>query len=207
MAWWTSNRAVYRGELQSSALDLAGRGWPLVPGTYWQSQRWTGMTHAPQHGPIPVAADGLSEATDDPARINSWWSDRPYSVLIATGSVVDVIEVSALVGRRVCALLREADTVVPVAATPTGRWWFAVRAGEALRPELATRPDVVLYGRGGCIAAPPSQTPQGVVQWRIPPVASDRQLPEPAELQVAVLDVVGSRRTRSPGSVGTGIRS
>jgi Bifunctional DNA primase/polymerase, N-terminal len=211
MAWWAGYRAVYRAELKSNALGLADHGWPLLPGTYWQSDRWSGIADAPQNGPTVVTADGVAEATDDRAVIEAWWTERPYSVLIATGSVVDVIEVSALVGRRVCAQLREIGMVVPVAATPTGRWWFAVRAGEALRPELASRPEVVLHGRGDWVAAPPSEGPQGVVHWRVPPESCDWRLPEPSDLQVAVLDVVGSRPIAAPstaaGSVGTGIRS
>ena len=47
----------------------------------------------------------------------------PAGLLLTTGTVLDVIEVSAAVGRRVCEQLRTAGLVVPVAATPTGRWW------------------------------------------------------------------------------------
>ena len=50
-------------------------------------------------------------------------------LLLATGTALDVIEVPAAVGRRVCALLREAGMAVPVAATPTGSWWFPVTPG------------------------------------------------------------------------------
>jgi hypothetical protein len=210
MAWWASYRAVYRAELKTSALSLAEHGWPLLPGTFWQSDRWTGVPDAPQIGPVAVPDDGIASATADPVTVGTWWSERPYSVLVATGLSVDIIEVSALVGRRVCALLRERDMVVPVGATPTGRWWFAVRAGEALRPELASRPEVVLHGRGDWVAAPPSEGPQGVVHWRVPPTACDWRLPDPCDLQVAVLDVVGARTVATPGaagSVGTGIRS
>jgi bifunctional DNA primase/polymerase-like protein len=211
MAWWASYRAVYRAELKASALGMAEHGWPLLPGTYWQSDRWTGIPDAPQTGPCAATA-GISEATSDVATVEAWWSERPYSVLLATGLTVDVLEVSALVGRRVCTQLREVGMVVPVAATPTGRWWFAMQAGEALRPELASRPDVALHGRGAWVAAPPSEGPQGVVHWRVPPMTCDWQLPAASDLQVAVLEVVGSRVTAvgpgpAPGSVGTGVRS
>jgi Bifunctional DNA primase/polymerase, N-terminal len=212
MAWWASYRAVYRAELKASALGMAGHGWPLLPGTYWQSDRWTGVADAPRTGPAAVPPGGVAEATDDPAAIDAWWTERPYSVLLATGSVVDVLEVSALVGRRVCAMLREVGMVVPVAATPVGRWWFVVRAGEALRPELASRPDLMLHGRGAWVAAPPSQGPQGVVHWRVSPTACDWHLPESYDLQAVVLDALGPRGAvpvpgASAGSVGTGVRS
>ncbi|WP_051581550.1 bifunctional DNA primase/polymerase [Pseudonocardia acaciae] len=211
MSWWSSYRAVFRTELKVSAIELADHGWPVLPGTYRQAGRWTGGPDADQSGPVPALADGAAGATLDLDAIESWWSARPYSVLLATGVTVDVIEVSALVGRRVCGQLREAEQVIPVAATPTGRWWFAVRAGEALRPELASRPDVVLHSRGSWVAAPPSEGPQGVVHWRVPPAACGWRLPDPYHLQVALLDVLGQRPGLAsagsvPGSVGTGVR-
>jgi Bifunctional DNA primase/polymerase, N-terminal len=212
MAWWDGSRAVYRAELRASAIDLADHGWPVLPGSYWQGDRWVGAEGVPTEELGPIETNGMSVATQDVGLVDAWWSDRPYSVLIATGSVVDAIEVSALVGRRVCTLLRENDLVVPVAATPTGRWWFAVRAGDALRPELASRPDVVLHTRGSWVAAPPSEGPQGVVHWRVPPSVCDWELPSPCGLQVALLEVLGQRPVLAPidlgaGSVGTGIRS
>jgi hypothetical protein len=247
MAWWDSYRAVYRAELKTSALEMANHGWPVIPGTYWQADRWAGCANPGESGPMPipdpraepphaggtgVEGDSRTEderradadrplpaerrpivaATTDPDEVARWWSQLPYSVLLSTGVACDVIEVSALVGRRVCALLREAALVVPVAATPTGRWWFAVRPGEALRPELASRPELVLHGRGSYIAAPPSQGPQGVVHWRVPPSACGWQLPNPSDLQVALLEVLGQRPVLTPttnasGAVGTGVRS
>jgi Bifunctional DNA primase/polymerase, N-terminal len=211
MSWWSSYRAVLRAELKISAIELAEHGWPVLPGTYRQAGRWTGGPQADQGGPTPVLPDGAAGATLDRDAIENWWSARPYSVLLATGFTVDLIEVSALVGRRVCGTLREAEQVIPVAATATGRWWFAVRAGEALRPELASRPDVVLHGRGSWVAAPPSEGPQGVVHWRVPPSACGWRLPDPYHLQVALLDVLGQRPglasvSSAFGSVGTGVR-
>ena len=44
----------------------------------------------------------------------------PSGLLLATGTVLDVLEVPAAVGRQVCAQLRAAGIVVPVAATPAG---------------------------------------------------------------------------------------
>jgi hypothetical protein len=50
------------------------------------------------------------------------------------------------------------------------------------------------------------------VHWRVPPPACGWQLPNPCDLQVALLDVLGQRITLAPadtgiGSVGTGVRS
>jgi hypothetical protein len=211
MSWWDSYRAVYRAELRSSAFELADHGWPVFPGTYWQTDRWIGQDGESSVGLAPIDADGPARAARAAGELDERWVDRPFSVLLATGLMVDAIEVSALVGRRVCAMLRENDLVVPVAATPTGRWWFAVRAGEALRPELASRADVQLHSRGSWVAAPPSEGPQGVVHWRVPPPACGWNLPDPCGLQVALLDVLGHRPSLAVdaglGSVGTGVRS
>ncbi|HZZ50833.1 MAG TPA: bifunctional DNA primase/polymerase [Pseudonocardia sp.] len=210
MAWWDSDRVEYRAELKTGALALAEHGWPLLPGTYWQANRWTGVPDAPRFGPTPCV--GTNEATDDVETVTGWWSELPYSVLLATGSVVDVIEVSALVGRRVCAALRERGVVVPVATSPIGRWWFAVAAGEALRPELATRPDLTLHGRGSVVAAPPTLGPQGSMTWRVAPSTCGWRLPEARDLQAAMLDVLGPAPasgvpTTGLGCVATGVRS
>lgn len=212
MSWWDSYRAVYRAELRSSAFELADHGWPVCPGSYWQADRWIGQDGVPSTGLTPVDVDGPARAARGVDELDERWLDRPFSVLLATGLVVDAIEVSALVGRRACAVLRENNLVVPVAATPTGRWWFAVRAGEALRPELASRPDVQLHSRGSWVAAPPSEGPQGVVHWRVPPQACGWHLSDPRGLQLALLDVLGQRSTlvtldSGLGSVGTGVRS
>jgi hypothetical protein len=61
----------------------------------------------------------------------------PSTLLLVTGRVVDVLEVPAARGREICAALRDAGLVVPVAATPTGSWWYPVIAGAELPPELA----------------------------------------------------------------------
>ena len=90
-------------------------------------------------------------------------------LLLATGTVLDVIEVPAALGRQVCAGLREAGLAVAVAATPTGRWWFPVTAGVELPASVRDCPDVVLHTDGAAVLAPPSETPDGWVHWRVAP--------------------------------------
>jgi hypothetical protein len=60
----------------------------------------------------------------------------PSALLLVTGTALDVFEVPAAVGRQVCAHLRDTGSVVPVAATPTGQWWFPVTPGAMLPAEL-----------------------------------------------------------------------
>ena len=111
-------------------------------------------------------------------------------LLLATGTSFDVLEVPAAVGRLVCARLRTAGIAVPVAATPTGRWWFPVETGGVLPPALADGPDVVLHTDGAAVLAPPSETPDGWVHWRVAPALSG-YLPSPfAPIIAAVVAAV-----------------
>jgi hypothetical protein len=107
-------------------------------------------------------------------------------LLLATGTTLDVIEVPAAVGRRVCALLREAGMAVPVAATPTGSWWFPVTPRATLPAGLSGRSDVVLHTDGAAVLAPPSETPDGWVHWRVAPALTGYG-PSPAAPIVAAM--------------------
>lgn len=118
-------------------------------------------------------------------------------LLLATGTTLDVIEVPAAVGRRVCAQLRADGVVVPVAATPTGSWWFPVAPGVALPPALRGRTDVVVHTDGAAVLAPPSETPDGWVHWRVAPALTG-YLPSPsapivAAIAAAVSSIEGDR--------------
>ena len=107
-------------------------------------------------------------------------------LLLATGTTLDVVEVPAAVGRRVCALLREVGMAVPVAATPTGSWWFPVTTGATLPRALRGRDDVVLHTDGAAVLAPPSETPDGWVHWRVAPALTGYR-PSPAETIIAAV--------------------
>jgi len=91
------------------------------------------------------------------------------TLLLITGRALDVLEVPAATGREVCAQLRDAGVVVPVAATDSGTWWFPMSAGAELPAELAGAGGVVLHGAGDAVLAPPSLVPDGWVHWRVSP--------------------------------------
>ena len=113
-------------------------------------------------------------------------------LLLATGGALDVVEVSAAVGRQVCAQLRAAGLVGPVAATPTGRGWFPVPSGVALPAPRRDR-GVLLHTDGAAVLAPPSETPDGWVHWRVNPALSGYR-PSPAEKILAAVAAVVSGR-------------
>lgn len=112
----------------------------------------------------------------------------PVGLLLTTGTTLDAVEVPAAVGRLVCAKLRAAGLAVPVAATPTGTWWFPVRAGATLPPHLHER--VVLRTGGAPLLAPPSETPDGWVHWRVAPGLSGYRLPAAAPILAAIAAAV-----------------
>lgn len=108
----------------------------------------------------------------------------PSGLLLVTGMVLDVLEMPAESGRQVCARLRSAGLVVPVAATPSGTWWFPVAAGSAGRADVAC--DVLLHTDGDVVLAPPSELPDGWVHWRVSPAQSGWELPRAAVILSAV---------------------
>lgn len=118
--------------------------------------------------------------------------------LLVTGRVVDVLEVPAACGRLICAALRDADVVVPVAGTPTGSWWFPVTAGAELPAALAAADGVVWHAAGDAVLAPPSEVPDGWVHWRVAPALCGYRA-APADLIFhAALEAVS--RTGAPES-------
>ncbi|WP_435829221.1 bifunctional DNA primase/polymerase [Pseudonocardia alni] len=114
-------------------------------------------------------------------------------VMLATGDVLDVVEVPAAIGRQVCRTLREAGEVVPVAATPEGTWWFPMSPRHALPAELSLHTDVVLHTDGIGVVAPPTERPEGWVQWRVAPARVGYRVPEAAVVVEAVCDAVRRR--------------
>lgn len=214
MSWWNSSRAVYGAELRAGALCLVDHGWPVVPGTWWQGGAWRGLPDSAGLDSVPAIAQGVAAASCDPEQVGRWWSEAPYSVLLATGTVLDVLEVPAWMGRRMACTLRSVGVVAPLAATPTGRWWFPVGPGGQL-PESVARADATLHGRGSWVIAPPSECADGLVHWRVNPSSCGWQLPEPELVQSAAVEAVkwhvagGETRpvAQRPAEVASGARS
>lgn len=136
------------------------------------------------------------------------------TLLLITGRALDVLEVPPAIGHGVCAQLRDADVVVPVAATPTGSWWYPVTPGAVLPYGLGDIDGVVLHGVGDAVAAPPSQMPDGWVHWRVAPAACGYSL-APADLIFSaaagaarlLADDAHPGAQRPVGAVAVGMRS
>jgi len=105
-----------------------------------------------------------------PAECESWSHERRLAVLLHELAHVRRRDLLGhTLGRLVCAQLRAAGMAVPVAATPTGRWWFPVTTGGTLPDPLREDAEVVLHTGGAAVLAPPSETPDGWVHWRVAP--------------------------------------
>lgn len=190
MDWSDSWRSAFRIELRAEAIGLAFRGWPVLPGTYPAGSQWAGRDGVQTEGPVPVHRDWQERIGTQADQVASWWTGQPYSLLLATGVVLDAIEVDAELGRRAAAALRLAGGPVPIAATPTGKWLFLTTAGVPLRESLAERSDIVVRGKGSWIPLPPSPFQHGVVHWRVKPQICNWNLPESDVVQDAITEAL-----------------
>ncbi|WP_092536974.1 bifunctional DNA primase/polymerase [Amycolatopsis arida] len=170
--WSDSWRGAFKIELRAEAIGLASRGWPVLPGSYPEadgSATWT--------GPVPVHPDWRDRLGAHPHQIADWWTGRPFSLLVATGRVLDAMEVDADLGRRAARLLRAKGQPAPIVATPDGRWLFLTTVAERLPSALAEHQDVRWHGAGSFVPLPPTPFRHGVVHWRVKPEIWGWQLP------------------------------
>lgn len=190
MEWSDSWRGAFRVELRAQAIGLAWRGWPVLPGTYPAGSHWAGRERFENTGPHPVHDDWQARVGTAPEQVATWWGGRPYSVLLATGVILDAIEVPGRLGRAAARELRAVGLPVPIIATPDDRWTFLVNAGQPLARTLAEHPDVLLHAEGSHVPLPPTPLRHGVVHWRVRPEVCGWQMPASSTVQDALLDAL-----------------
>ena len=188
--WSDSWRGSFRIELRAEAVGLAWRGWPVLPGTYPAGAQWAGRENPETDGPVPVHNDWQDRIGTAADEVATWWTGQPYSLLVATGVVLDAIEVDGELGRKAAAVLRTFGMPAPIVATPTGRWMFLTKTGQPLRSELVNH--VTLHGAGSYVPLPPSPFEHGVVHWRVKPEVCGWRLPESAVVQGALADAIAA---------------
>ncbi|GGK19676.1 hypothetical protein GCM10010124_10360 [Pilimelia terevasa] len=192
--------------LRRAAARYARSGWTVTPGAWRRGARFAcDRTGCRTHTCHPAHADWETSATTDPAAVERWWRGRARTVLIATGGVVDVLEVPAHLGLWVTSLARVHGYVLgpsrrplrgPLATTPGGRWMFFLAAGARLRPELDGHPDVLLHGAGSWVPAPPTRLLEGPVRWSVTPTEVNWRLPDPYAVQALVADALSAPPAR-----------
>jgi hypothetical protein len=177
-----------RALLRRAALRYAAHGWAVTPGSYFTGHRFEcGRAGCAISGCHPALDTWATTAGDDPACITAWWRRHPYTVLLATGTAFDALEVPASIGH-------DGPGIGPVAVTAAGRWMYLVRPGSPLRSELENRLDVVRHGGGSWIPAPPSRMAEGPVRWEVPPSRSQWRLPSSEEVQAELVARLGPSR-------------
>lgn len=113
---------------------------------------------------------GCKDATTDEDTIRAWWDRWPDSnVGIATGHVVDVVDIDGAAGQRSRAdnaALFDSLTVIGTVLTPRpGGMHLYVPANPAVGNGAGLLPSVDYRGRGGYVVAPPSRTDVGSYRW------------------------------------------
>jgi hypothetical protein len=176
--WPDSWRGAFRIELRAEAIGLAWRGWPVLPGTSPERDDDTTAGSGWSH-PVPVHDDWRQRLGAHPQQVAAWWTGKPYSLLVATGTMVDAVEVDDRVGKRAATLLRASGQPAPIVAMPNGRWLFLTAISGGLPAELAKRDEIRWHGEGSWIPLPPTPFGHGVVHWRVKPEIWGWHLPAP----------------------------
>lgn len=156
-------------------------------------------------GAHPAQRDWRKRISGQPSKAHEWWSAHPRaSVILPTGRVFDVLDVSEQAGCLALARLERSEANIgPVAATPTRRMYFFVlpdsrsklaRALPALGWSGADL-DLICRGAGDYVVAPPSRMGiRGQAQWVRPPADSNRWLPDAEELLAPLTYACGQQR-------------
>lgn len=195
--WPTHWQSASRIELRAAAINLASRGWPVFPGTCPENKQMaTGgvsRTRLDQTGPVPVHEDWRQWIDAPPNHVASWWTDKPYSVLVATGTLLDAVEVDDALGRRAATLLRAARRPAPIVATPNRRWFFLTATSNGLPASLAGETEIQWHSVESWVPLPPTPWGQGAVHWRVQPEIWGWRLPH-ADVVHDVLEQALSHR-------------
>jgi len=122
---------------------------------------------------------GCKDATTDIEQVNRWWTAEPEANIgIATGHLVDVVDIDGALGQQSRAAnweMFDALHVLGKVSTPRpGGLHFYVPA-TTLGNKAGLLPGIDYRGDGGYVVAPPSRTEQGAYRFLTP-----LQLPQDA---------------------------
>ncbi|MEW1722623.1 bifunctional DNA primase/polymerase [Streptomyces sp. NPDC093109] len=196
-----------RGEslLDSAVRYAEERHWDVFPGTWLEPaevEAAAGMAggercscrRADCRAPGAHAAgpDWVGLATGSAVSARRLWAERPAaSVLLPTGRSFDALEVPESAGFLALARMERLGVAPgPVTRTPGRRMLFFVLPGAAGKLDGLVRQlgwslsslDLVARGEGDYVAAPPTRTRGGTVQWARRPTPANRWLPDAEEL-------------------------
>jgi hypothetical protein len=193
MDWSDNWRRAFRVELRAQAIGFAWRRWPVLPGTYPAGAHWAGRDGVQDAGPVPVQQDWQERIGTPADQVATWWTGKPYSLLLATGFTVDAIEVGSGLGTAAARVLRSIGMPVPIIGTPAGRWLFLTKSGQRVAESFAGHDDIVVHGAGSWVPLPPTQFQHGVVHWRVRPEVCGWEIPQTHIVKDAMLDAIATR--------------
>jgi hypothetical protein len=162
LAAWCEMRLDAAGAADRARLEAPGA---LAIGARWYARRGLPVLPLAPGTKVPLGGDccwgshrrGVSQALSNVSAVEHWWREHPYAnVGLATGHVVDVIDVDGPAGWR--SWLDGADwpPVVGAVSTPRpgGVHRFIRRTGRGNGAKIA--PGIDFRGMGGYVVAPPS---------------------------------------------------
>jgi hypothetical protein len=191
--WPVGWRNAFRIELRAEAIGLAWRGWPVMPGTYPAPVRGEG-DELTWRRPVPAQENWRELVGTGPQEVANWFVGRPQSLLVATGTVLNAVEVDDELGRRAARLLRATGHPAPIVALPSGRWLFLTTVADEFPAQLSSDASIQWHGADSWIPLPPTPFQHGVVHWRVKPEVWGWQLPEACAVHdVLVRALVGEQ--------------
>ncbi len=155
-------------------LDVPKPAVPLVSAALWYAEQGLRVFPLQARSKIPYpGTHGLHDASTDPAVIRAAWTHRPESNIgVATGHVVDVIDIDGAVGVKQWSQLIGTCSLPPVlgvVSTPRPGGSHLYIAATGIGNKAGKWPGVDYRGRGGYVVAPPSVNADGVrYRWDRP---------------------------------------
>lgn len=187
----------YRRSLTSTARRLVAAEWPVVPGAWWspidgryRCDLSNCMTTTIHPAPIgchegALCAPGWTDlaryAVTTVNQATQRWAHRPYTVLLVTGVVVDVIDAPPHIADALLHHLHLTGRSV-VAARVADRVLLLLATGPSIEPERAanwSRAGVLFHQRGSWIVLPPSVINGVRTRWLRHPSRRDPVPPAP----------------------------
>ncbi len=148
MAWSINAEPLAR--LCDAAVAYSTANWPILP------------TRAPDYSQLVC-----TQAPASPEIAFEWWSQQQYGIACPVGRLFDLVQVPAIIGRRM--LLKLADRELPVLQFRIGRgvpvWGFLVQPGAPRIHDLPAACPVTVIGRERWVSLPPTPSADRSVRW------------------------------------------
>ncbi len=205
---WLGPDSRYRRHLRKAALECVDHGWPVVPGSWWSASAGRHVCDIPgclaaglhpaasEVGPVsPLSplANLADYALSTRQLVTERWAKNAYTVLLATGASVNVIELPAALvqGDAASELWRIPG---PIASLNGTVYLFTSDISDDLAEPFAAndlaQAGVVLHRAGSWVPIPPSVTSGHPTVWLCRPQEVQWRLPDPTTLLVVIHRIV-----------------